>query len=263
MAANINQQLAEQLVLQMGFEEGVYTHARKLLEDIAKDSAQIYETSPEGSGLVNVSYSLVMVNMRFEKMLKGEYPAIIKAFSGKNFRELVPQKKMQRKDNEPKYRTDFTTLSDQWVYENALSESEAIALTTRKDILDIILTGQNQGLGASAIASLIRKRAGEEISSYRAQTIAITETHNAATFANFESARLMDEDLELGLKKVWLAAEDARTRPAHRAANKQERAMDEKFNVGGALMMRPGDPAGGANNVVRCRCVLGWVTGEE
>ena len=32
--------------------------------------------------------------------------------------------------------------------------------------------------------------------------------------------------------------------------------MDEKFNVGGAEMDFTGDPAGGAKNVINCRCVI-------
>lgn len=262
---SLNDQLADSMVLQLGFEEGFSRRAQALLQDIADDCAKIYETAPDGTAVMAVSYALIPVNMRFEKLLRAEYPPIIQAFSGMNFHNLLPGKKMQRKaeEEQPQYRSDFSQLADQWIQQNVLSASETIALTTRQDILNIILQGQAQALSAAAIAKMIRDKAGEEISRYRAQTIAITETHNAATFANFESARLMDEDLELGLKKVWLAAEDARTRPAHRAANKQERAMDEKFNVGGALMTRPGDPAGGANNVVRCRCVLGWITGGE
>ena len=32
----------------------------------------------------------------------------------------------------------------------------------------------------------------------------------------------------------------------------------EDFDVGGAKMQFPGDRKGGPNNVINCRCALGW-----
>ena len=56
--------------------------------------------------------------------------------------------------------------------------------------------------------------------------------------------------------KRWVATNDARTRPAHASANGQTVDMNEKFVVGGAEMDFAGDSAGGAKNVVNCRCVI-------
>ena len=88
----------------------------------------------------------------------------------------------------------------------------------------------------------------------RAEMIARTELHNAATFAQEREA--------LGLAaqggdliKVWTATRDNRTRLAHRRAHGQTRELKDDFQVGGRAMSRPGDPRGGAHNCIRCRCV--------
>lgn len=262
MASKSSKELAEQLALQLGFEAILQPVMQKELQKIAEDAATIYESSPEGSGLVAVSYQMSYLQMRFERVLKGFYPDVIKAFSSRNFRNLARVAKHERKA-EATYEADFATLADQWMQEQGLEAADSIADTTRQDIIKIIVQGQQEGLGSAAIASLIRKTVGVEMSRYRAQTIAITETHNAASFANYESAKAINNDLDLGVKKKWLSTEDARTRPTHRAVNNQVRGIDETFTVGSAQMQRPGDPAGGGKNLVRCRCVLGWVTTED
>lgn len=58
------------------------------------------------------------------------------------------------------------------------------------------------------------------------------------------------------LRKRWLAAGDARTRPSHRSANGQTVAIDKPFRVGGARLMYPRDPRGPARETVQCRCVV-------
>ena len=101
------------------------------------------------------------------------------------------------------------------------------------------------------------------ISRTRAALIARTETHNAASTAS--NAYFLDAESYYGLtmKKVWTATRDARTREAHLLADGQERDMNEPFRVGGALMQYAGDSAGGAANVVNCRCVILYADKED
>ncbi len=53
--------------------------------------------------------------------------------------------------------------------------------------------------------------------------------------------------------KQWDAALDSRTRESHMWVDGEIRELDEKFSNG---LMFPGDPAGGAAEVVNCRCAL-------
>lgn len=92
----------------------------------------------------------------------------------------------------------------------------------------------------------------------RAELIARTELHNAAMRAQELEAQALASHGVI-MVKVWTATMDHRTRPAHRQANGQVRQLNQDFNVGGARMSRPGDPRGGARNVIRCRCVARFI----
>ena len=94
------------------------------------------------------------------------------------------------------------------------------------------------------------------ISRSRAALISRTETHNAASFGNHAYYLQTQQDLGIKMLKKWVSTNDARTRAAHASANGQTVDMDEKFIVGGTEMNYAGDSAGGAKNVINCRCVI-------
>jgi hypothetical protein len=57
--------------------------------------------------------------------------------------------------------------------------------------------------------------------------------------------------------KEWIASFDDRVRDTHSEAGASEPIKDnEYFLVGGNMMMHPGDPAGGAAEIINCRCSL-------
>lgn len=53
--------------------------------------------------------------------------------------------------------------------------------------------------------------------------------------------------------KQWDSTLDGRTRPSHQNVDGEIRELDEPFSNG---LMFPGDPSGGAGEVVNCRCAL-------
>lgn len=84
---------------------------------------------------------------------------------------------------------------------------------------------------------------------------ALSEGQNQAVKQALETAEL-DGDFTL---KYWDASGDSRTRPAHTEAEDRYSdgiPYDQPFIVGGRAMMWPRDPAGGAGNVINCRCRL-------
>ena len=97
----------------------------------------------------------------------------------------------------------------------------------------------------------------------RAMRIARTETHSASSFASDRYNDRVSKELGISMKKRWVSVGDARTRTTHANANGQVRSMDEDFQINGALMKHPGDPRGGAKNVVNCRCVVVYVDDED
>lgn len=53
--------------------------------------------------------------------------------------------------------------------------------------------------------------------------------------------------------KQWDSTLDSKTRPSHQKTDGEIRELDEKFSNG---LMFPGDPSGGAAEVINCRCAL-------
>lgn len=99
----------------------------------------------------------------------------------------------------------------------------------------------------------------------RAVTVARTETIAAVNAGVFRSAQLEAEQRgDPAPFKQWLSTEDKRTRPTHVEADKQRTLLSERFRVGGAQLLFPGDPTGPAQEVIMCRCsLLPIVLGEE
>ena len=86
----------------------------------------------------------------------------------------------------------------------------------------------------------------------RAMRIARTEGHGVQVQAAVDvqhEAKAKGADIV----KQWDAALDGRTRESHRQVDGEIRELDEKFSNN---MMYPSDPAGGAAEVVNCRCAL-------
>ncbi len=85
----------------------------------------------------------------------------------------------------------------------------------------------------------------------RAQRIARTESTGAYNAAGL--AALADEG---EAEKVWIATEDARTRPSHAAADRQVQPLTAPFEVGTSALLIPGDPTGPPHETVNCRCTM-------
>lgn len=134
----------------------------------------------------------------------------------------------------------------------------SVADTTRSQIISAVARGYSDGLGQIGIGKYIRDLI-PSMSTARAGLIARTETHGAANFGAAEAAK----ETGLPLRKEWISAEDARTRPDHDAANGQVVGRDEPFRVGGEALDYPGDPAGSAGNTINCRCAIGWIVDDD
>lgn len=88
----------------------------------------------------------------------------------------------------------------------------------------------------------------KDISIARAATIARTEVHNATQYGTMEGYKQAGMTI-----KIWASVRDHVTRDSHYSLDGEERPMDKHFSNG---LMWPGDPAGPAEEVVNCRCVI-------
>lgn len=108
-------------------------------------------------------------------------------------------------------------------------------------------------------ATLSRKLAGRVtgISSLETQASAETAKITEAQVLTGQPPSVTGGSLrESGVEKEWVTTGDERVRPAHVAADSQDRDLNAPFRVGGQLLRFPGDTSLGATagNVINCRC---------
>lgn len=120
----------------------------------------------------------------------------------------------------------------------------------KKRIQAEVSRGVASNLTFKDIARNLNMQAG--IGLNKAMRIARTEGHGVQIQAA-NDAQHKAKAAGADIVKQWDAALDGRTRDSHRIVDGQIRELDEKFSNG---MTYPSDPAGGAAEVINCRCAL-------
>lgn len=88
------------------------------------------------------------------------------------------------------------------------------------------------------------------------------QTWRAARIARTESGIAGNAGIYHGMKlagvegKRWISSRDEKVRETHKAVDGDQVPLRDPFEVGGALMMFPGDPSGPVEEIVNCRCTL-------
>lgn len=132
-----------------------------------------------------------------------------------------------------------------------------VADSTYKQIQRVLQRGIQEGDAIPDLAARVQdtlKRA----SVHRATVIARTEVISAYNGGAYAAGTDLPGDVVTGMQ--WIATQDSRTRPAHRAADGQVVAKGDTFTVGGEELRYPGDPAGRPGNTINCRCALRLLT---
>jgi hypothetical protein len=138
----------------------------------------------------------------------------------------------------------------EWIAKEGAERISGVSENTIRRVKVKLQDGINRGDGIEVIAREM-VRSGSGIADVkRARVIARTEIISASNKGSLEGAR----DLEIPLKKVWLATRDNRTRIDHAIADGQEVLMNQLFSVGGDLLDYPGDVKGSISNIIQCRC---------
>ena len=120
----------------------------------------------------------------------------------------------------------------------------------KKKIAAQISRGISTGMSYQQVAQQL---AGEtNIGFNNAVRIARTEGHRIQCQAGMDACEKAKEK-GADVVKQWDSTMDSRTRESHVAVDGEIRELDEKFSNG---LMFPGDPAGGAAEVINCRCAL-------
>jgi hypothetical protein len=192
--------------------------------------------------------------MNMQSITKFHTDKTIRAFVGHVTREVKDDfNNLEHKDAFED--TLFGRLSNTWMVLFGAQQIRDAARTTQRDINTAINAGTQAGEASSQIVKRILNVF--KVNRQRAKVIARTETHNAAMYASEGTAKAVEADLDVQLTKQWRPSLDERTRVNHAImADADPVDMDANFIVGGRAMSRPGDPKGGASNVINCRCVL-------
>ncbi len=113
-----------------------------------------------------------------------------------------------------------------------------------------ISRGISTGMTFKQIAGQLKAKTN--IGYNNAVRIARTEGHRLQCQAGMDACYKAKE-MGADVVKQWDSTLDARTRESHVAVDGQIREIDKPFSNG---LMFPGDPSGGAAEVVNCRCAL-------
>jgi uncharacterized protein with gpF-like domain len=140
---------------------------------------------------------------------------------------------------------------------------------TPDEVFNLIAVAIAEGAGLGEGIPELAKRVNKILSvteterwPNRAVVVARTETLGAMNAGRSDAFDAVATDLGGEFEQMWLATDDERTRPSHRAADGQRVPLGTPFLIGadpamslaGVHLMRPGDPTGPAHEVIQCRC---------
>lgn len=122
--------------------------------------------------------------------------------------------------------------------------------TLKKKIIAQVSRGIATGMSYQQMAQQLE--AYTKIGYNNAARITRTEGHRIQVQAGMDAC-YKAKDKGADVVKQWDATLDGKTRKSHRKVDGEIRELDEKFSNG---LRYPGDSAGGAAEVVHCRCAL-------
>lgn len=127
-----------------------------------------------------------------------------------------------------------------------------ITETTRKILNNVIVKAQDEGLSLGAIVKEITSSV-ENMSIYRAKTIARTETSSAINNTSLKTAKAAKMK-----NKKWIHIGGRYTsRENHKKLNNKIIGIDELFDLGnGIKAMCPHDPDLPVGEIVNCNCII-------
>lgn len=137
----------------------------------------------------------------------------------------------------------------------AASQIAEVLSTTKARVQRIVALGVENGSSPTVIAGQIRKEF-DVFKGARAATIARTESAASINWAFNETIKETQIRKQVRLEKFWITILDGLQRRDHDVAHRQRQPVDQPFRVGNRAMQHPLDPAGGAAQVINCRCTM-------
>lgn len=230
-------------------EEYIKSVTKLLEENFDKERVNVVSAIKNDKSIENA-----IETMSKDKLiiLQALYKVVIKDFGQKTYRKI----------SNLKAEMEFS-ISDEiarYIREQTAQQVVQVNETTISQISQRIQLAQGQGMSIRQISRLIDDLYLEQIIPNRSEVIARTETVSSSNYGSYRGALQAQEDYDIQVKKIWIATYDGRVRPTHAVAGGHDPIhLHERFTVGNSEMLYPGDYLGGADEVVRCRCALGYV----
>jgi len=153
------------------------------------------------------------------------------------------------KDTAARFGVDFEVTSrvEEFISERSADVSDSITETTFSQIQRELEKATEEGLDYNDMGRRLEEKY-DEVKDGRGKVIARTESHTAATKADYEAMR------QAGIEsKIWVAVLDDVTRPEHAAMDGTEIPIDRDFELpDGTNIHIPGD--GPPEHSINCRC---------
>lgn len=224
------------------FEKAVATRFRELFKGEEKRILAAFAT-----GALDLDHVIDEGRTEYERALKAVSLGVIEHFGGA-LADRIPQ----RTDGK---RFDIASPGVlKFLNEYTGKQIADVHATTKKETRKIVATGLQENATIDDIARSLKGKyrewygeSGVSFDASRAYTIARTEVHSLAGFAQHEAAA------QTGVLnyKEWVSSLDDRTRDSHVAMNGEVQPIDEAYSNG---LMQPGDPDGDPAEVIQCRC---------
>jgi len=155
---------------------------------------------------------------------------------------------------------DLLNVADRWLGESWTNRMVSVSAETASLIAADLRIGVDLGEGIDKLAARVASQINAQ-KDYRSERIARTEVIGASNYGNHEGMKLASVPY-----KEWDAASPGTSefeRESHQEMSGTIIPITELFDFGDAMMEFPGDPAGGAEHVINCRCNLIPAFSEE
>ena len=194
-----------------------------------------------------------------EKALLKIWVPVSKQFGEQTFKELMPSTKAIDFGRTNPITTDYWFSWVEKMLKGTLGERIKLITGTTRDVFikavdRIAYAGFEAGKGVPEIAKEIMKDLNIT-ERYRAERIARTEVISASNSSSQAGAQATGLELD----KEWISYIDENTRDSHRDLNGAKVDINEQFSNG---LDVPGDPSGEADEVINCRCTVGYGSKE-
>lgn len=127
--------------------------------------------------------------------------------------------------------------------------------TTQKELRRIIIDGVANNESLAMVSGRIRAKY-DQWKGARANSIAQTETTGHVNFGSWVTAKETADRDNRPISKIWVTSFN-NSRDSHASSHRQERPVNERFQVGSASLRFPGD-RGPADEVINCQCTLAF-----